>query len=38
MIPVMVLFVPPPMALLFVGIVHLFGDIWKVLLFNRGFE
>jgi hypothetical protein len=38
MIPVMVLFVPPPIALLFVGIVHLFGDIWKVLLFKRGFD
>lgn len=38
MIPVMVLFVPPPIALLFVGIVHLCGDIWKVLLFKGGFD
>ncbi len=38
MIPVMVLFVPPPIALLFVGIVHLCGDIWKVLLFKRGLD
>ncbi|MBD3346523.1 MAG: TSUP family transporter [Chitinivibrionales bacterium] len=38
MIPVMVLFVPLPVALLFVGIIHLAGDIWKVLLFKRGFD
>jgi uncharacterized protein len=38
MIPVMVLFVPVPIALLFVGIIHLFGDIWKILLFKRGFD
>lgn len=38
MIPIMVFFVPPPIALLFVGIVHLCGDIWKVLLFKRGFD
>ena len=38
MIPVMVLFVPMPVALLFVGIIHLCGDIWKVLLFKRGFD
>lgn len=38
MIPVLVLFVPMPTALLFVGIVHLFGDIWKMLLFKRGVD
>lgn len=38
MIPVMVLFVPHPVALLFVGVIHLFNDIWKVLLFKRGFN
>jgi len=38
MIPVMVLFVPLPVALLFVGIIHLCGDVWKVLLFKRGFD
>jgi hypothetical protein len=38
MIPVMALFVSPSIALLFVGIVHLCGDIWKVLLFKRGFD
>lgn len=36
MIPVMVLFAPLPVALLFVGIVHLAGDIWKVVFFRRG--
>ena len=38
MIPVMTMFVSLPIALLFVGIIHLCGDIWKVLLFRRGFE
>lgn len=38
MIPVMVLFFPLPIALLFVGLVHLAGDIWKVLLFKRGLD
>jgi uncharacterized membrane protein YfcA len=38
MIPVMTVFVPLPVALLFVGIIHLCGDIWKVLLFKRGFD
>ena len=36
MIPVLSLFMPIPVALLFVGIIHLFGDIWKVLLFRKG--
>ncbi|MBN2397560.1 MAG: sulfite exporter TauE/SafE family protein [Deltaproteobacteria bacterium] len=38
MMPVMALFVPLPVALLFVGVIHLFGDIWKVLLFKRGLD
>lgn len=38
MIPVMTLFLPLPVALLFVGVIHLFGDIWKVLLFRRGLD
>lgn len=38
MIPVMALFVPTPVALLFVGAIHLCGDIWKVMLFRRGFD
>ena len=36
MIPVLTLFMPMPIALLFVGIIHLCGDIWKVLLFKKG--
>ncbi len=36
MIPVMLLFYPLPIALLFVGIIHLCGDIWKMLLFKKG--
>ncbi len=38
MVPVMTLFVPMPVVLLFVGVIHLFGDVWKVLLFKRGFD
>ena len=38
MIPVLTLFLPLPVSLLFVGIIHLCGDIWKVLLFKRGFD
>jgi len=38
MIPVMALFVPLPVALLFVGIIHLCGDVWKVILFKRGLD
>ena len=36
MIPVMVLFYPAEMVLLFVGIIHWFGDLWKLILFRRG--
>jgi len=38
MIPVLTLFVPLPIALLFVGVIHLCGDIWKVLLFRQGLD
>jgi len=38
MIPVMVLFLPLPQALLFVGVIHLCGDIWKVSLFKGGLD
>lgn len=38
MIPVLTLFVPIPVALLFVGFIHLCGSIWKVVLFKRGFD
>jgi uncharacterized membrane protein YfcA len=36
MIPVLTIFLPVPTALLFVGIIHLCGDIWKIILFRRG--
>ncbi len=36
MIPVMVLFYPMPETLLFVGAIHWFNDIWKLLLFREG--
>lgn len=38
MIPVMTMFLPLPVALLFVGIIHLFGDVWKIVLFRRGLQ
>jgi uncharacterized protein len=36
MVPVLVAFLPLPQVLLLVGIVHWFGDIWKMLLFRSG--
>ncbi|MBD3240508.1 MAG: TSUP family transporter [Chitinivibrionales bacterium] len=36
MVPVLLLFLPLPQTLLLVGIVHWFGDIWKVVLFRSG--
>jgi hypothetical protein len=38
MVPIMALFFPLPQTLLFVGIIHWFGDIWKLLLFRSGFK
>lgn len=38
MVPVLALFIPLPATLLFVGIIHLFGDVWKMLLFRKGSE
>jgi uncharacterized membrane protein YfcA len=38
MIPVLSLFMPLPIALLFVGTIHLCSDIWKVLLFKKGLD
>ncbi len=38
MMPIMVMFVPVPIALLFVGIIHLCGDLWKILLFRSGLD
>jgi len=36
MIPVLSLFYPFSIVLLFVGIIHLFGDIWKIIFFRKG--
>lgn len=36
MIPVLLLFFPLPQTLLIVGIIHWFGDIWKLILFRSG--
>lgn len=38
MVPVMVMFYPLPETLLFVGIIHWFGNLWKILLFRGGFQ
>ena len=36
MVPVMLLFYPVPQTLFFVGIIHFFGNVWKLLLFRKG--
>jgi hypothetical protein len=36
MVPVLVCFLPLPQVLLFVGIIHWFGNVWKMLLFPSG--
>ncbi|MBD3180930.1 TSUP family transporter [Candidatus Poribacteria bacterium] len=36
MVPVLLLFFPLPQTLLLVGIIHWFGDIWKLILFRQG--
>jgi uncharacterized protein len=36
MVPVLAIFFPLPETLLFVGIIHWFGDIWKMALFREG--
>ncbi len=38
MVPALLLFYPVPQTLLFVGVIHWFGDIWKLLLFRKGFQ
>jgi len=38
MVPVLVLFFPPLETLLFVGTIHFFGDVWKMLLFKSGIK
>lgn len=36
MVPVLVMFFPLPQTLLLVGIIHWFGDVWKIALFRHG--
>lgn len=36
MLPIVVFFFPLPISLLFVGIIHWFNDVWKIILFRRG--
>jgi hypothetical protein len=36
MVPIMLFFLPFAETLLFVGVVHWFGDIWKLFLFKKG--
>jgi len=38
MIPVLLIFFPPIEAIFLVSIIHWFGNIWKVLLFRKGFD
>jgi len=38
MVPVLLFFLPLPQTLLLVGIIHWFGDIWKMVLFKKGFR
>jgi len=38
MIPVALLFYPLEQTLLFVGIIHLLGNIWKLAIFRKGFQ
>jgi len=38
MVPILLLFLPLPQTLLLVGIIHWFGDIWKITLFRKGFK
>ncbi len=38
MVPVVLLFLPLPETLLLVGIIHWFGDIWKMYFFKKGID
>lgn len=38
MVPIVLLFYSVPQTLLFVGIIHWFGNIWKLILFKKGFQ
>jgi len=36
MVPILLLFLPLPQALFLVGIIHWFGNVWKIVLFRKG--
>ena len=36
MLPIMLFFLPYPVALLFIGIIHFFDDLWEIILFRQG--
>src|SRR3972149_6826163 len=38
MVPIVLLFLPLPETLLLVGVIHWFGDIWKMYFFKKGFD
>ena len=38
MVPALLLWLPLPATLLIVGVIHWFGDIWKIALFRKGFD
>lgn len=38
MVPVLLLFLPLSQTLLLVGVIHFFGDIWKILFFRKGID
>ncbi len=38
MVPVLLLWFPLPLVLLLVGIIHFFGNVWKVTLFRAGLD
>jgi len=38
MVPIILFFLPLPETLLLVGLIHWFGDLWKMLLFKHGID
>lgn len=36
MVPILLFFLPLPQTLLLVGVIHWFGDIWKIVFFKKG--
>jgi uncharacterized membrane protein YfcA len=38
LIPLLLLYLPLPETLLVVGVIHFSGDIWKMILFRKGFD